>query len=43
MLRSPFANSSMTMAKRLPGYRPTVMIREGLQKTLDWFIRAGKV
>jgi hypothetical protein len=43
MLRSPFANSSMTMAEKLLGYRPTVMIREGLQKTLDWFVQTGKV
>jgi nucleoside-diphosphate-sugar epimerase len=33
----------ISLAEKLLGYRPTVMIREGLQKTLDWFIRTGKV
>ena len=33
----------ISLAEKLLGYRPAVMIREGLQKTLDWFIRTGKV
>jgi UDP-glucose 4-epimerase len=33
----------ISRAEKLLGYHPAVMIREGLQKTLEWFIQTGKV
>jgi UDP-N-acetylglucosamine 4-epimerase len=32
-----FSRADISKAARLLGYRPTVRIREGLQKTIDWY------
>ena len=33
----------ISRAEKLLGYRPQVTLREGLQKTLDWFLQTGRV